>query len=122
MSAIPWLGGLTALTVATNLTLMAVTELQYQDRAAKSEAEFLAAQIAVRVEPFAAQQQLDHELENLVNQQGRASQGIVQFSIRSSDGLTVTVNECRRAVFWSLPWLANLAPKPVCAEASARRI
>lgn len=122
MSAIPWLGGLTALTVATNLTLMAVTELQYQDRATKSEAEFLAAQIAARVEPFATQQQLDFELATLVNQPALVPRGLVQISIQSADGLTVTVNECQRVRFWGLPWLASLAPTPVCAEASARGI
>ena len=122
MSSIPWLGGLTALTVATNLTLMAVTELQYQDRATKNEAEFLATQIAARVEPFATQQQLDYELATLVNQLGLASRGFVQISIKSSDGLTVTVKECRQVRFWALPWLTNLAPTPVCADASARGI
>lgn len=123
MSSIPLLGGLSALSVAASLTLMSVSELQFQDRAVKSEAEFLAAGIAGRVPPYSSQLELENALNSLVSQPGLVPPGLMRLSVQSMDGLTVTVVECRPARLWALPWLTRLLPQePVCAEASARAI
>lgn len=123
MSSIPLLGGLSALSIAASLTLMSVSELQFQDRAVKSEAEFLAAAVAAQTPAYARQQELDAALGTFANQPGLVPQGVMNLWVASPDGLTVTIRECRVAHHWALPWLNGLVPiAPVCAEASARAI
>lgn len=123
MSSIPLLGGLSALSIAASLTLMTVSELQFQDRSLKSEAEFLAAWVAQGTSSFASQPELDAALGSLINQPGLVLPGLVNVSVTSPDGLTVTIRECRSAQHWVLPWLTDLLPQQlVCAEASARAI
>lgn len=123
MSSIPLLGGLSALSIAASLTLMSVSELQFQDRAVKSEAEFLAAAVSAQTPAYASQQELDMALGSFAGQPWLVPPGVLNLWVASPDGLTVTVRECREAHHWALPWLNGLLPvAPVCAEASARAI
>lgn len=123
MSSIPLLGGLSALSVAVSLTLMSVSELQFQDRAVKSEAEFLATAVAEQTPTFATQPELDAVLSSMVGKPELVPPGIVSMEVASPDGLTVTIRECRAVQHWALPWLTGLLPQErVCAEASARAI
>ncbi|MDE2386514.1 MAG: hypothetical protein KGL77_02305 [Actinomycetales bacterium] len=123
MSSIPLLGGLSALSVAASLTLMSVSELQFQDRAVKSEAEFLAVAVAEQTPTFASQQELDAALGSIVDNPGLVPPGVVSMWVAATDGLTVTIRECRAVQHWTLPWLTGLLPQQqVCAEASARAI
>jgi hypothetical protein len=123
VSSIPLLGGLSSLSIAASLTLMAVSELQFQDRSVKNEAEFLATAVASVTSALPSQQELDAALGSIVRQPGLVPPGLITLSVTSPDGLTVTIKECRAVKHWTLPWLTRVLPQQsVCAEASARAI
>ena len=133
MSAIPFLGGLAVISATTTLTLMAVSELQFQDRVVTDQAEFLATSVAQATfaskSPSAglflspsraaleaeARAQIDAFLPN----PGEIS----SLAVAISDGSTIEVRLCRAAKFWLLEWLKTAQTSgQVCAEAKARAV
>lgn len=122
MSSIPLLGGLSAIVLASTLTLMAATELQFEDRVTADQAELLATAVA-QANGTAASSNLDallaEEASTFIPDQSR----IISAQVSSPDGSTIEVRLCRSAKPWSLAWLSEAAPTTqVCALARARTV
>lgn len=132
MSSIPLLGGLSAIAAAAALSLMATTELQFQDRALKDQAELLALAVVqdLTTTPTMGglatqmtQQSLDESLVRSSSALGVALTDLSFVEATAADGSTVEVRLCRQAKLWSLYWLGNVQPnQAVCARARARQI
>jgi hypothetical protein len=125
MSSIPLLGGLALVSVATTLTLLAGTELQFQHRALVNEAEALALVVTENATP--QDMQSASALTELAD--AWAIRVLPRFSATTSlaastnDGETVAVRVCERAHSWSLPWLDGIAAMPpVCGVGLARAV
>jgi hypothetical protein len=114
MSSIPLLGGLSAIVVASTLTLMATTELQFEDRVTADQAELLATAAAGNLDALLAE-----ATSTLIPDQNKISAA----QVSSPDGTTIEVRLCRAAKPWALAWLGTAAPTAqVCALARARAV
>ncbi|MFM5968141.1 MAG: hypothetical protein ACKOQ8_03770, partial [Micrococcales bacterium] len=132
LSSIPLLGGLSAIAVATTLGLMSLSELQFQDRLVKDQAELLATAVASDVAKVAApggagagitQNQLGLSFAMALTELGFATSEFAVAQVASVDSVTVEVGLCRTAKPWALAWLGSLTPESrVCAMARARTI
>lgn len=108
--------------VASTLTMMAATEMQFEDRVTADQAELLAMAIA-QANGTAAAGNLDALLaeaaSTFISDQSRISSA----QVNSPDGSTIEVRLCRFAKPWSLAWLGEAAPTiQVCALARARGV
>ena len=123
MSTIPLLGGITAVVVGASLTMLAVTELQFQARELKDQSELLAITLAELVPAGSAQTALDAALGEQASRLLANQAEITQLLVSRADGTTTAVRVCRKARAWQLPWFTDLLDLPdVCAEARARPV
>ena len=122
MSSIPLLGGLSAIVLASTLTLMAATELQFEDRVTADQAELLATAVA-QANSTAAARNLDELLAEAVSTLIPDQSRISSAQVSSPAGTTIEVRLCRFAKPWSMAWLGEAAPTAqVCALARARAV
>jgi hypothetical protein len=122
MSSIPLLGGLSAMAAAATLTLMAATELQFEDRVTADQAELLATAIA-QANGTAAAGNLDALFAEAASTFIPDQTKIRSAQVSSPDGTTIEVRLCRAAKPWALAWLGTAAPTAqVCALARARAV
>ncbi len=122
MSSIPLLGGLSAIVLASTLTLMASTELQFEDRVTADQAELLATAVA-QANGTAASSNFDALLAEAASTFIPDQSRIISAQVSSPDGATIEVRLCRFAKPWSLAWLGTAAPTTqVCALARARGV
>ena len=107
---------------AATLTLMAATELQFEDRVTADQAELLATAIA-QANGTAAAGNLDALLAEAASTLIPDQNKISAAQVSSSDGTTIEVRLCRTAKPWAVGWLGTAAPTTqVCALARARAV
>ena len=111
---------------------MGLSELQFQDRFTKDQAELLATAVASDVSSAVApggagagvtQNQLDLSLAKSLTELGLPASDFVVAQVASVDSVTVEVGLCRTAKPWALSWLGPANPNSrVCAMARARTV
>ena len=111
---------------------MSLSELQFQDRFTKDQAELLATAVASDVASVVApggagsgiaQNQLDLSLAKSLTELDLSASDFVVAQVTSVDSVTVEVAVCRAVKPWALSWLGPANPNSrVCAMARARAV